>query len=385
MPTSECLILGGGVIGLTLARALARDGCQVRVVDCQAVGREASWAGAGILPAAQRAAAIHPYDQLRGLSSELHRSLAEELLAETGIDTGYQQCGGIYLAHSPGEAAALRGFCESAQDEQLTIEKLDRTALSSLEPALLPLWDAGQIRVAYWLPEEAQLRNPRHLQALAASCRQLGVALDEHVRAAEFLLEGSRVRGVATSQTTFTADVVCVTAGAWTYPLLHELGVETGILPIRGQMVLFAPPQPVLRRIINDGPRYLVPRLDGLVLAGSTEEEAGYVKETTREGVEQLVQFARRVVPELESAEVQQCWAGLRPASFDGLPYLGQVPAYDNLFVAAGHFRSGIYLSPGTARVMSQLLQGQTPEIDLTPFSILRGGVTAGSSMGNRN
>src|SRR5262249_34892770 len=151
------------------------------------------------------------------------------------------------------------------------------------------------------------------------------------------------------------------------------LGISTGIMPIRGQMVLFKCSTPQIRHIINEGPRYLVPREDGHVLVGSVEEEAGFDKRTTDTVIADLTQFAYGVAPTLRAATIESSWAGLRPGTFDGFPYLGAVPGLSNAFVAAGHFRSGLYLSTGTARLMAELMMGQTPDIDITPFRIARG------------
>ena len=137
-------------------------------------------------------------------------------------------------------------------------------------------------------------------------------------------------------------------------------------------MVLFRCDQPPITRIVNEGSRYLVPREDGRVLAGSTEEEVGFDKRTTEEAIADLVGFARGLVPALRDAKIEQTWAGLRPASFDGLPYLGPLPGLKNAFIAAGHFRSGLFLSTATAVVMSQLMRGEKPQIDLAPFRVGR-------------
>src|SRR5207253_2207305 len=125
--------------------------------------------------------------------------------------------------------------------------------------------------------------------------------------------------------------------------------IQTGIQPVRGQIVLLNPGQVLFRRVLILGARYLVPRQDGRVLAGSTEEEAGFEKQTTAEGVTGLIQLAVELVPALAHADVERCWAGLRPGSPDGLPFIGPVPGVSNLLMAAGHFRAGIQLSPGTA------------------------------------
>jgi glycine oxidase len=176
---------------------------------------------------------------------------------------------------------------------------------------------------------------------------------------------------VETSQGARQADQVCVAAGPWSRRLLEPL-VGVDILPVRGQMVLFRCRQPLISHVINEGPRYLVPRDDGRLLAGSTEEEVGFDKSTTLEGVEELRQFACQLLPALRDEPVERSWAGLRPASYDGFPYIGSIPGSRRAFVAAGHFRSGLTLSTGTARVLAQLMCDEPPEIDLDPFRIGR-------------
>jgi glycine oxidase len=233
-------------------------------------------------------------------------------------------------------------------------------------------FDARRIRAAYFVPDESQLRNPRHMQALVQSCNKRGVQLIQQCEVFDFRCVQEQVQGVITSRGSLNCKQLCLAGGAWSHQLLRKLNVATGILPVRGQMVLFACNQPPITHIINEGSRYLVPRDDGRVLAGSTEEEAGFCKETTQSAINELTNFATQLVPRLSSAQVERTWAGLRPGTLDGFPYLGRVPGFLNLFVAAGHFRSGLYLSPATAVAMAQLIQGKESPVDLSPFSVLR-------------
>jgi glycine oxidase len=361
---TDVLIVGGGVIGLSLAYELARERRQVVVIDRSELGREASWAGAGILPPANAATALHPYDQLRAMSFERHAEWAARLQQETHIDTGYRQCGGLYLARSIGEAAALRGMWNVFQEEQVPIEAVELTQLKTLEPAIAKAVESGRFKAAYDVPTECQLRNPRHLQALKVACQNAGVVLMPHVEATEFVLSGDRLEGIRTTAGLLSAEQYCLTSGAWTQQLLARLGIANGILPIRGQMLLYRCQHQPFTRVLNEGNRYMVARDDGYVLVGSTEEEVGFDKRTTEVGLADLKSFAVALVPDLAAASLEQSWAGLRPASFDGFPYLGRLPELTNAFVAAGHFRSGLYLSPGKALVMSQLLRGETPSIN---------------------
>ena len=361
----DCLLVGGGVIGLSLAWELARKKLRVTVIDQAEPGREASWAGAGILPPANRRAARDPYDHLLGLSYDLHARWADELRELTGIDTGYRRCGGIYLARTAGEAAALAGWASVADEQQIEVERMTAEALLDLEPGLAC---GPELRAIYHMPGEVQLRNPRHLKALRAACESAGVQFQSHVTAHQVVREGERVVNIQTSAGPQHAGAFCFTAGAWTGGLLARMGVQCSVLPMRGQIMLFRCPEPPFSRVINEGSRYLVPRDDGRVLAGSTEEEVGFDRHNTEEGLRELRGFATSIVPALAEAEVERTWAGFRPASFDGFPYLDHFPGTSNAFVAAGHFRSGIYLSPGTAVVMRQLMLGEPVEIDLGPF-----------------
>jgi glycine oxidase len=370
---NDVLIIGGGVIGLSIAYELAGSGVHVQLIDRGDLGQEASWAGAGILPPVNRATTVHPYDQLRALSFCLHAEWASRLRDETGIDTGYRRCGALYLARTIGEAAALRGLYLTLREEQVAIERVAPADVALLEPALAPAVEARRFQAAYDTPEECQLRNRHHLRALIVACRQLGVDLVPHVAAEDFVLDGERLEGVRTSAGVLRAERYCLASGAWTEALLRRLGVPNGILPIRGQMLLYRCAQQPFTRILNEGNRYLVAREDGYVLAGSTEEEVGFDKRTTPAGLADLRSFAEALVPALAEAKLEKSWAGLRPATFDGLPYLGQIPALSNAFVAAGHFRSGLYLSGGTAVLMSQLMRGEEPDIDLEPFRVGRG------------
>ena len=367
----DLFIIGAGIIGLSLAWELAKHGYKVQIIDQGQPGREASWAGAGILSPATVHAHQHPYDQLRGLAFQLHPKWADELKVMTGIDTGYRRCGGLHLARTPGETASLSAWAALALEEGLTIERLSQTELAQVEPGL----DSTQYSVLntqFSVPDESQLRNPWHLRALLRACELSGVTITPDTTTSEFVLSSGELVALKTPSGTLEARQYCFSAGAWTGQILQRLGIAVGVLPIRGQMVLFRCDKPPIKRIINEGSRYLVPRDDGHVLAGSTEEEVGFDKRTTDEAISDLTNFARGLVPALRDAPIEQTWAGLRPASFDGLPYLGRLPRLNNAFIAAGHFRSGLFLSPATAVVMSQLIRGETPQVDLAPFRLGR-------------
>jgi glycine oxidase len=366
---SDCLIVGGGVIGLSLAYELAGRAVRVRLIDAGQPGREASWAGAGILPPA---GASNPtsISQLTALSNRLHAAWHELLLADTGIDNGYRRSGGIYLARDPAGALALCSAAAEWRRDAIEAEELNSlAALTAVEPGLSP---SGSLCAAYFVPGECQIRNPRHVKALVAACLARGVEISSDLAAEDFVISGQRVDGVRTRDGLITADRFCITSGAWTSALVGRIATPPPIRPVRGQIALVALPSPPLTRVVNEGLRYLVPRDDGRVLVGSTEEDAGFDRHNTPEAIAELERFGGSLCPALAQGKLERSWAGLRPASADGLPYLGRIAEFENVFLAAGHFRSGLQLSAGTAVVMADLITGAPAPIDLAPFRIDR-------------
>jgi glycine oxidase len=363
----DVLVIGGGIIGLTTGYFLAKEGLRVRIVDRGDLGQESSWAGAGIIPPGNATFARTPFDRLRGLGDGLFASLSAELREATGIDSGYHRCGGLQIS-----CKAAHTSEEEWHGEGVPSEFLDEAEVRRIEPNL-----ASGLGQALYLPDMAQVRNPRHIKALIAACHIRGVELSPGCAAHGLMIEGNRVLGVKTSAGVLHAGKVVLAAGAWTDPLLEPLGWRPGILPVRGQMVLLQPGRPLLQRIIVQGSRYLVPRPDGRVLAGSTEEDVGFDKRTTASAIHDLLELAISLVPPLAHAPLERCWAGLRPGSPDGLPFLGAVPEFANVFVAAGHFRSGIQLSTGTGVLMRDLLLGRPASIPVEPFRLDRSGTNA--------
>jgi glycine oxidase len=362
MSNPDVLILGGGVIGLTTAHYLAGAGASVTVLDRAEFGRQASWAGAGIVPPGNLDAATDAYDRLRALSASLYPTLSQELRSATGIDNGYVVCGGLELV-APDEASPEAAWTA----EGLSFQEVGPEELHRLEPDLAP--GPGCV---FFLPDLAQVRNPRHIKALLASCRARGVRLLDHCPALTLTLHGNRVVGVETTQGPLRAGTVLVAAGAWSDALLAQVGWRPGVRPLRGQIVLLQRGVGGLRPVVLQGKRYLVPRPDGHVLVGSTEEEAGYDARPTADGVSELLAFALRLMPSLGRALPERSWAGLRPISVDGLPYLGPVPGCAGLFVATGHGRAGLQLSPGTGLVAAALVLGKIPPLDVTAFRLDR-------------
>lgn len=371
---SGIVLLGGGVVGLTTALLLRQRGVEVTVVERSLIGREASWAGAGMLPPGRAMAAESAEVRLRSFSCLCWSELNDLLQRLTGADNGYRICGSCVLADAAEEAEREAARWSS---EGVLAEVLDGGSLRQRFPML-----SAACSAAVWLPEFAQVRNPWHLQILRSACESAGVSIVENAGDASLECGSGRITAVRTADRVLYPTAVCLTSGAWTGGLLEQFGVQSRIRPIRGQMVLMRVGAGWLPGVVECGRRYLVPRHDGLLLAGSTEEDVGFCRENTVAGVRGLLEFACELVPELAVAPIVKTWAGLRPGTPDGLPLLGRVAGCENLYVGAGHFRSGLQMSPGTARILCDLmLDGRSP-ISLEGLQVERfsAGVWKGAS-----
>ncbi len=362
--------MGAGVIGLSLALELAEHGQRVAVFGTRTTSTTASWAAAGILPPADFQQAADPWGELQGISHALYPDWVERIEGLSQVNVEFQRCGGWHLARGRADAAALQSAADGWRDEGIDAETVDVQTLAQREPALEEV--AGQIQAAVFLPEEGQVRTPRLLQALRLACARIGVR--QHDTAGFTLPVPSNGHWcLADGVVSVTASFLGICAGAWSARVLSELHVPLHLEPRRGQMVLLAKSGVRLHRVVNEGPRYLVPRLDGRILVGSTVEDVGFDATTRDADLESLVEFAVGLVPRLCTAKREGAWAGLRPLAGDGLPYLGQVPGHDRAYLATGHFRGGIQLAPVTARVMRELILRQPLSLDLSPFRVERG------------
>ena len=362
--TSDVVIIGGGVIGLSSAYELAKRGRTVTVVERGEVGREASWAGAGMIPPGE----IEGPPGLRALaklSATMWPQLSRELVEITGIDNGYRPCGAINV--SLDHPDKLRDEVGRWQGEAVEVTALGRDEIRQQFPLVTEECDFG-----IHLPTMGQVRNPRHLQALRQASEARGVVFVESEPVVEIRSDPHRIQRVVTTKSEYSGSQFLLTAGAWTTSILGKAGIDFEVQPVRGQIVLMKSPEKFFDHLIEDGARYIVPRDDGHILIGSTEEIAGFVKETTQEGVGGLIQFARRLVPKLRDVDVVRAWAGLRPKAVRGVPAIGGLETLENLYVAAGHFRDGLSQSPGTARIIADVMDNQPPAVPVEDFVIHR-------------
>jgi glycine oxidase len=357
---ADFLIIGGGLIGLLTARNLSMQGAQVTLLERGELGQESSWAGGGILSPLYPWKYPEPVNVLAGWSQGHYPILAQELLDDTGLDPEYIRSGLLILDADQREPAQAWSP-PSAQ----TIELVEASEIRRLEPALGQEHPAG-----VWMPDVAQIRNPLLVAALKRDLAARGVHVAENTEVTHLLTKRERIQGVRTEYSEIMADQVIVACGAWSATLLKDLGYELPVMPVRGQMILFKTRPGQLQRIVLKEGHYIIPRRDGHVLVGSTMEEVGFDKTVTAEARDDLAEIARDLVPLLADAPLERHWAGLRPGSPTGVPFIGAHPKVEGLYINAGHFRNGVVMAPASARLLVDLITGRPAAVDPSPYAL---------------
>lgn len=354
------LIIGAGAIGLQSARLLAQAGCRVTLLDQSAVGSEASWAGGGIV------SPLYPWryspavTALAHWSQDFYPRLGERLIEEGGVDPEVHVTG-LYWLDLEDEAQALAW----AEHERRPLHVVPMSEVEAAVPVL-----GHGYRHAIHMAGVANVRNPRLLKSLRAALEKLpNVEVHEQCGVTGFLREAERIVGVRTAQGELRADAVVVAAGAWSGELLKTLGLDLPVEPVKGQMILFKCAADYLPAMVMAKGRYAIPRRDGHILVGSTLEYEGFDKTPTDEAFESLRASAIELLPALANAEVVGHWAGLRPGSPDGIPFIGPVPDHDGLWLNCGHFRNGLVLAPASCQLLSDLLLNREPIVDPAPYA----------------
>ncbi len=368
---ADVVVVGAGIMGCALALRLAQAGAQVTVVEKAVPGAEASSAAAGILAPQMEAQGPGPGFELGLRSRGMYPRLAEELKDLTGIDVGYRPCGVLLTVFDEAGRHGLEAMAAWQTALGLRAELLGADEARALEPAMNPAAHG-----VLHFPDDAQVDNTLLVRALYVAAARAGVSFRTGwVRG--LWTEGERVLGVDLEGAQVAAGAVVLAAGSWS-GLVHGAGVGPAVVrPVRGQMLELQAKVPLLSRIVFSFHKgYVVPRVDGRVIVGSTMEEVGFEKEVTAGGLAAILGVALQLCPELAGAPVTRTWAGLRPGTRDHLPLLGEGPLR-GLFFATGHFRNGILLAPITARLVAERVLGQPTAVDLAPFRYDRPGLGA--------
>lgn len=352
-PSAEIVIIGGGINGLLTARELALTGACPILIDRGPVGREASWAGGGILAPLYAWTQSDTIATLYQISAWEYPDLAASLYDSTGIDPQLE-VSGMLIIDPPDRDSAIK-WCNRFRFRCEPVP----SALDS-GTAAIELTESDNL----WLPECAHIRNPRLLQALKAELIRLGVRILENCPIDTLVADGCRIDYASGRNQRIYADRFIVAAGAWSSRLLDPFPPGIQIHPVKGQMLLFEAAPGLLKPIVLNAGRYLIPRKDGRILVGSSVEHCGFDNSVTEPVRTSLQQFAVSMVPELGELPVAAQWAGLRPGSPSGIPYICAHPNMDNLYLNCGHFRNGIATAPASARLVADLVLGRKPVIN---------------------
>lgn len=358
---SDFTIIGSGINGLMTAHWLVKTGATVTIFEKKRLAQESSWAGGGIL------LPLYPWRQNQAITELVKQSikryptLNKELFQQTGIDPEWI-ASGMLITKNP-DIQQAKSWCQNNNIPCYpgTTEQLDPFQTEPLNPL--------------WLPSIAQARNPRLLKALIQDLKSQNVVFKENSSLQEVEINKNRVHSITTSVEKTSVNNLVLTTGAWTGKLWKALfaSINTNppvIFPVKGQMLLFDAKPDTLTHMILDDDRYLIPRRDGKILAGSTVENQGFNKKISADAKQQLSTFAINLFPALTDFPIIDHWAGIRPGTQLGIPYISKHPEIDNLSINAGHFRNGLAMAPASAQLLTDLIMGQPTTIDPTPYQL---------------
>lgn len=360
-------IIGAGVSGLLSALELVEQGCSVSIFDQQHANQSASWAGGGIL------SPMYPWryptavNQLAQFGKEAYQAWNQQLVETTGIDFQIHHTG--MLIFDEDDFKQGLAYKDRYQEPMQQCHSVANTRLQQLNPRV-----SSQFKQAIYFPELSNIRNPRLLKSLFCYLAQHPRVQFHHQQSIhDFVIKADRVHAIrSTTGQTFQADQFVITTGAWSGHWSEQLQLEIPVTPVQGQMLLFKTPKNWLPTMCMHRVMYLIPRQDGHVVCGSSVQHRGFDTTPQVEVRASILKASIEMVPELAQFPIVQQWAGLRPGSPDGIPYIGKMPELDNLWANFGHYRNGLCMGPASAQLLRQLMLAQKTVIDPTAYSTSR-------------
>jgi glycine oxidase len=366
----EVIVVGGGVIGCTLAYELQCRGMQTLLLEQGQIGREASWATAGII-GAPTAAGLPPHRaDLADRSQKRYADLLASVKSDSGMDTSYLHIGKVLVAQTEQEVEAAQSQINWQATHGFESTWIEPAEVRELEPMI-----SHDVLGAYYTQDGGAMTGHRFTEAVAVAFQQRGGQVREYTPAVSILTDGDAVCGVDTADGPIHAGTVVLAAGAWTRFLGPSISRAFPLKPVKGQMISVSPESAGSRPnhvIGNISGGYLVPRIDGTVAVGASLQECGFDKRVTAHVFEHATDLMRRLGPGLLDATFVTAWAGLRPGTDDESPIMGPVPGYRGLWLSAGHHRTGIQLAPGSAVLVAEAITAGTSDSLLEQFSLDR-------------
>jgi len=365
MKTYDAVVAGGGLIGASIALELACAGLKVAVFDAQQPGREASWASAGMISPAPESSAMNSLLPISLASVQLYPEFIGQVEKLSSWKVGYRKDGALEIFLTGDEKVEIDEILARHRGAGLQAEALTGPEAREIEPAL-----TGEVRAAIHRPDEASLDNRLFTEATLEAARCKGVEIFARNGAKALWREDQSCKGLHLENGRVEARWTVIASGCFSAQI-DGVAAYAPVTPAKGQMAALRCASVNLKKDLWSDHMYLVPRNDGRIIAGSTVEYEGFDRSITAAGMKKILSGAIALVPALETARIEETWAGLRPDSPDHLPILGPTDM-DGLLIATGHFRSGILLTPVTARLICDWVTTQTVSVDWEPFSPMR-------------
>ena len=366
--STDVAIIGGGVIGCSIAYQLSKAGVQVSVIEREEIAAEASSAAAGVLTPTEVLTGPKAVADLFLASWSITAEIVTEIEAVSGVQVEYLQTGALHVLTDADDQSSLRRYAEIWHEQGSEATWLTGDEVHRYEPLL-----HHAIVAALYVPQTASIRPRLMTRAYAEAARKSGAHFYEHSEVTGLQQRFGRVIGVQTAQgQTISCNRVVIATGAWSAHIGSWLGLNIPVFPARGQILALKQPATPLKHTISGNGLYLVPKIDNTIYVGATVEQVGFDKSNTAGGIAWLLSSAIQLVPELEHAAIADIWSGLRPWSQDSYPVLGKAPGWENVILATGHGPGGFELSAITGKTIAELItSGQTPAL-IQPFGLER-------------
>jgi glycine oxidase len=358
MKKVDAIIVGGGIIGSSIAYHMSARGMKVILLERDTLGSQASNAAAGMLAVQAEISEAGPMFDMARASRALFPQLATDLRELTGIDIGLKRKGMFRVAATKTdveEVQRLLDFQKSVGEQAtwLLVEQVRQR-----EPGI-----SSEIQGAMFVEEDSHVDAPELCLAFAKAAAVLGAQIMEYTEVKSLLSAQGRITGVVTSKGDLLANQVIIASGTWSGSLLAQAGLTCPIYPVKGECFSVLSYSPLLTSTVFSDGCYLVPKKGGRIVVGATMIEHSYDRRTTLGGISKLLDAAKQILPGIVETEWERAWSGLRPQTLDGLPYLGEHPKWKGLYVAAGHYRKGILLSPMTGKLVADWAEGKTEKV----------------------